>query len=188
MCAPDPNRNIRMQARIEKLKKDTQYHSASLKFWNREMGAKRRVGGLTRGLSRTKSNAYSKALWALGKGRLAQEGITRQKARISRYSDRSGVAVSNRYNVAKYKALLDKQKQIESTLNNTFGRNMDIANQMIMRNHMTQVAKNRASIGTRPEYGAPVMMPPVDRQGQMWANLSLAMGVASTGAAAFKGS
>ena len=94
-----------MQARIEKLKKDTQYHSASLKFWNREMGAKRRVGGLTRGLSRTKSNAYSKALWALGKGRLAQEGITRQKARISRYSDRSGVGVSNRYNVAKYKAL-----------------------------------------------------------------------------------
>ena len=182
MCAPDPNRGVRMQARIEKLKKDTAYHSASLKFWNREMGAKRRVGGLTRGLSRTKSNAYSKALWALGKGRLAQEGITRAKAKISRYSDRSGVAVSNRYNVAKYKALLDKQKQIESTINNTFGRNMDIANQMIMRNHMTQVAKNRASIGTKPEYGAPVMMPPKDRQGQFFANLQLAMGVASTAA------
>ena len=82
---------------------------------------------------------------------------------------------------------ISNNDDIESTLNNTFGRNMDIAHQMIMRNHNTQVAKNRASIGTRPEYGAPVMMPPVDRQGQMWANLSLAMGVASTGAAAFSG-
>ena len=50
---------------------------------------------------------------------------------------------------------------------------------------MTQVAKNRASIGTKPEYGAPVMMPPKDRQGQFFANLQLAAGVAST-AASFK--
>ncbi len=167
-----------MQAKIEKLKKDTQYHSASLKFWNRESGAKRRVGGLTRGYSRTKSDAYSKALWALGKGRLAQEGINRAKAKVSRYSDRSGVGVSNRYNVAKYKAILDKQRQIESTLNNTFGRNMDIAHQMIMRNHNTQVAKNRASLGARPEYGMPVMMPPKDRAGQMFANLQLGLSIA----------
>ena len=181
MCAPDPNAGVRRQARIEKMRKDSQFHSASLKYWNREAGAKRRVGGLTRGLSRTKSDAYSKALWALGKGRLAQEGITKAKAKLSRYSDRSGVGVSNRYNVAKYKALLDKQKQIESTLNNTFGRNMDIANQMIMRNHMTQVAKNRASIGSKPEYGPPVMMPPRDRQGQLMANLQLGLSIASLG-------
>ena len=105
-----------MQAKMEHARKGAKFHSASLKYWNREAGAKRRVGGLTRGLSRTKSDAYSKALWALGKGRLAQEGITKAKAKLSRYSDRSGVGVSNRYNVAKYKALLDKQKQIEQLL------------------------------------------------------------------------
>jgi len=168
-----------MQARIEKMKKDTQYFSASLKYWNREAGVKRRIGGLTRGLSRTKSDAYSKALWVLGKGRLAQEGIYRQKAKLSRYDQKTGVSRSNRYQMAKYKAILDKQRQIESTLNNTFGRNMDIAHQMIMRNHNTQVAKNRASLGARPEYGMPVMMPPQDKAGQMFANLQLGMSVAS---------
>ena len=179
MCAPDPNAGVRRQARIEKMRKDSQFHSASLKYWNREAGAKRRVGGLTRGLSRTKSDAYSKALWVLGKGRLAQEGIYKQKAKLSRYDQKTGVSRSNRYNVAKYKAILDKQRQIESTLNNTFGRNMDIAHQMIMRNHNTQVAKNRASLGARPEYGMPVMMPPKDRAGQLFANLQLGMSVAS---------
>ena len=179
VCAPDPNRGIRMQARIEKMKKDTQYYSASLKYWNREAGVKRRQGGLTRGLSRSKSDAYSKALWVLGKGRLAQEGIYRQKAKLSRYDQKTGVSRSNRYQAAKYKEILDQQRQIESTLNNTFGRNMDIAHQMIMRNHNTQVAKNRASLGARPEYGMPVMMPPRDRQGQMFANLQLGMSIGS---------
>ena len=97
------------------MKKDTQYFSASLKYWNKEAGVKRRQGGLTRGLSRTKSDAYSKALWVLGKGRLAQEGIYKQKAKLSRYDQKTGVSRSNRYQVAKYKAILDKQRQIEST-------------------------------------------------------------------------
>tara|TARA_R100000152_G_C6776565_1_gene205773 strand:- start:2192 stop:2923 length:732 start_codon:yes stop_codon:yes gene_type:complete len=167
-----------MQAKIEKMKKDSQYHSASLKYWNREAGVKRRIGGLTRGLSRSKSDAYSKALWVLGKGRLAQENIYKQKAKISRYADRTGVSRSNRYNVAAYKKILDKQRQIESTLNNTFGRNMDIAHQMITRNHNAQVAKNRASLGARPEYGMPVMMPPQDKAGQMFANIQLGLSVA----------
>ena len=57
------------------MKKDTQYHSASLKYWNREASVKQRQGGLTKGLSRSRSDAYSKALWTLGKGRLAQESI-----------------------------------------------------------------------------------------------------------------
>ena len=62
-----------MQAKIEKMKKDTQYHSASLKYWNREASVKQRQGALTKGLSRSRSDAYSKALWTLGKGRLANE-------------------------------------------------------------------------------------------------------------------
>jgi len=186
VCAPDPNAGIRMQAKIEKFKKDSKYHSDSLKYWNREAGVKRRSQSLTRALSRTKSDAYSKALWVLGKGRLAQEGIYKKKAMVSRYSDKTGVARSNRYNVSKYKAILDKQKQIESTINNTFGRNMDIANQMISRNHQMQVAKNRASLGARPEYGAPVMMPPKDSQGQFFNSLSMGLGIASSAMGLFK--
>jgi len=173
-----------MQAKIEKMKKDTQYHSASLKYWNREASVKQRQGGLTKGLSRTRSDAYSKALWTLGKGRLAQESVQKQKAKLSRYDQKTGVSRSNRYMSAKYKAILDKQRAIESTIDNTFGRNADITHQAIQRNHMANVAANRQRLGTRPQYGAPVMMPPVDRAGQTWANIQMALQIAGTAAGA----
>ena len=179
MCAPDPNAGIRMQAKIENQKKQTRYHSESLKYWNREVSVKQRQGAISRGLSRSRSDAYSRALWALGKGRLAQEGVERSKAKVARFADKTGLSRSNRYMSAKYKSILDKQRQIESTINTTFGRNMDIAHQMIMRNHMNQVAKNRTALGARPEYGAPVMMPPRDRAGQFFNSLSIGLGILS---------
>ena len=181
VCAPDPNAGIRMQARIEKKKKDTQWHSAKLKYWNKEVSVKARQGALTKGLSRSRSDAYSKALWTLGKGRLAQESVQKQKAKLSKYDQKAGVSRSNRYMSNAYKAILDKQRAIESTIDNTFGRNMDIAQQAIKRNHMYQVAQNRMRLGTKPEYGAPVMMPPKDRAGQMMANLQMGLSIASLG-------
>jgi len=173
-----------MQAKIEKMKKDTQYHSASLKYWNREASVKQRQGALTKGLSRSRSDAYSKALWTLGKGRLANEAIYRAKSKVkgAQKDIKSGESRARGYMASKYKAILDKQRQIESTIDNTFGRNMDIAQQAISRNHMYQVAKNRERLATRPEYGAPVMMPPRDRAGQNFANLQMALQIASIGA------
>ena len=181
MCAPDPNAGIRMQAKIEKQKKDARYRSDSLKYWNREVSAKQRQGSLTKGLSRTRSDAYSKALWTLGKGRLANANLYKSKTNLrgKQVDLKRGVSRSNRYMSAKYKEILDKQRQIESTINNTFGRNMDIANQMITRNHMQQVAKNRQALGTRPEYGVPVMMPPRDTMGQMFNTISMGLSIAS---------
>ena len=181
MCAPDPNAGIRYQAKIEKQKKDSRYRSDSLKYWNREVSAKQRQGSLTKGLSRTRSDAYSKALWTLGKGRLANANLYKSKTNLrgKQVDLKRGVSRSNRYMSAKYKEILDKQRQIESTINNTFGRNMDIANQMITRNHMQQVAKNRQALGTRPEYGVPVMMPPRDTMGQMFNTISMGLSIAS---------
>ena len=171
-----------MQAKIEKMKKDTAYHSAKLKYWNRETAGKQRVGGLTKGLSRTKSDAYSRALWALGKGRLANQKIYRAKAKLARHSDKTGESRARNYMSGKYRELLDKQRQIESSLDNTFGRNMDTMWQGIQRNHMAAMAKNRQKIGVAPEYGAPVMMPPRDRAGQNFANIQMALQIASIGA------
>ena len=186
MCsAPDPNAGIRQQAKIDKMKKDTQYHSASLKYWNREAAANQRRGTLGRGLSRSKSDAYSKALWTLGKGREANEQIYRARSKLARHSDRSGESRARGYMGAKYKQILDQQRKIESSLNATFGRNMDTVYQGIQRFHMNKVAKNRESIGIRPEYGAPVMMPPRDRTGQMMGNLQMGLQIASLGFAAF---
>ena len=181
MCAPDPNAGIRHQARIEKRKKDAQYHAASLKFWNREVSGKQRAGALTTGLSRSKSDAYSRAIWALGKGRESNEKLYRSAAKLSRVAGKTGVSRSNRYMTGKYKEILDQQRRIESSINATFGRNMDATMQGISRQHMNLVAKNRQQIGVRPEYGGPVMLPPRDTQGQFFNSLSLGLSAVGTG-------
>ena len=180
MCAPDPNAGIRMQARIENKKKHAKFYSESLKFWNREAAAKQRKGALTTGLSRTRSDAYSKALYTLGKGRQANAKLySAGAAKLSRYDQKTGVGRSRRFMAGKYKAILDKQAQIESTIDATFGRNMDVAWQGILRNHQNKVAKNRESIGVRPEFGVPVFLPPKDRMGQMFSNISTMLSIAS---------
>ena len=179
MCAPDPNAALRRQALMEHRKKMSKYHSESLKYWNREVSVKQGKSRLTKGLSRSRSDAYSKALWALGKGRLANENLYRQKAKLMRFSDQKNTSRSNRYMANNYKTILDKQRQVESTINNTFGRNMDIAHQMIQRNHMAQVAKNRMRLGSKPEFGMPVMMPPRDSMGQLFNTLGMGLQIGS---------
>ena len=179
MCAPDPNAGIRYQAKQEHKKKLQQYNSASLKYWNREVSAKQRSNTLTRGLSRARSDAYTKALWALGKGRQANEKLYRTRAKISKYDQKTGTSRSSRYMAGKYREILDQQSRIESTINNTFGRNMDIQQQGIIRQHQNYVAKNRQKLGVRPEFGAPVMMPPRDTQGQFFNSVSMGLQFAS---------
>ena len=183
MCAPDPNAGIRYQAKLEKQKKDQKFHSDSLKYWNREVSAKQRSGALTTGLSRARSDAYSKALWTLGQGRQATQEIYKAGAKLSRRADKTGVSRASRYMSGKYRAILDKQSNVERMLNATFGRNMDTVQQGIQRRHQNLVAKNRQKLGVRPEYGSPVMMPPKDRQGQMFNTLSMGLSIASLGVA-----
>ena len=172
MCAPDPNAGIRYQAK---------FHSDSLKYWNREVSAKQRSGALTTGLSRARSDAYSKALWTLGQGRQATQEIYKAGAKLSRRADKTGVSRASRYMSGKYRAILDKQSNVERMLNATFGRNMDTVQQGIYRRHQNLVAKNRQKLGVRPEYGSPVMMPPKDRQGQMFNSISMGLSIASLG-------
>ncbi len=179
MCAPDPNAGIRYQAKQEKKKKDQQYRSASLKYWNREVSAKQRSNTLTRGLSRARSDVYTRALWALGKGRQANEKLYRTRAKLSKYDQKTGTSRSSKYMTSKYQEILNQQSRIESTINNTFGRNMDIQQQGIIRQHQSYVAKNRQKLGVRPEYGAPVMMPPRDTQGQFFNSVSMGLQFAS---------
>ena len=179
MCAPDPNAGIRYQAKQEKKKKDQQYRSASLKYWNREVSAKQRSNTLTRGLSRARSDVYTRALWALGKGRQANEKLYRTRAKLSKYDQKTGTSRSSKYMTSKYQEILNQQSRIESTINNTFGRNMDIQQQGIIRQHQNYVAKNRQKLGVRPEYGAPVMMPPRDTQGQFFNSVSMGLQFAS---------
>ena len=57
---------------------------------------------------------------------------------------------------------------------------MDIVNQSIQRDYLSRMAKNRAALGVRPEYGAPVMMPP--RGDTTMANIGMALQFAGTAA------
>ena len=182
MCAPDPNAGARMQAKIRHQEKAAKYGSDSLKYWNRETSYVRGKHRNVIGLSRTKSDAMSKALFTLGKGRQQLEAYQREyhaKAGARAFKDSSGTGYSKTADRSAYLALLKKQSDIEYTIDNTFGRKMDTVKQGIKRQYLSQEAANRQALGVRPEYGAPVMMPPKDRAGQLFANLQMGLSIAS---------
>jgi len=170
-----------MQAKIEQKKKLSQYQSEQLKYWNRETSYVRGKHRIGTGLSRAQSDAYSKAMATLGVARTYQADYAREAAGIVRHQDESGVGRSNRRNLGKYQKILAKQAQIESSINNAFGRNYDTLHQGLTRNYQNQLADNREALGIRPEFGAPVFMPPKDKAGQTWANIQMGMSVVSSG-------
>ena len=173
MCA-DKNAGIRAQARATQAQRMFEYRSKALKFHNRETSYLRGKDVATMGLSRARSDAYYSALHAQGKGRQAKEELVRQYATKQKGFEggRSRQIRGGRSN--DFLALLKKQSQIESTIHQTFGRNMAIAEQGIKRQYMNTMAKNRETLGIAPsEFGPPTMMPPKDRGGLL--------GVLSTG-------
>ena len=182
VCAPDPNAGVRMQAKLEKRKKDNAYHSASLKYWNRETKYVRGKQRIAAGRSRARSDVYQTALYTLGQGRRKSAALQAKAGKISRVSGKTGVSRTRQYGLNKYKAILDAQTQIENSIDSTFGRNMALKYRKIDRYRNKALAKNRAALGTRPEYGLPVLMPPRDRQGQFFNSLSMGLGIASSAA------
>ena len=177
MCAPDPNAAARRAARERQIAKHAKFGSESIKYWNRETTYKRGKEAAALGLSRAKSDAYVKALNILGSGRKQKENLHRAYAG-SRYVDEGGRSrTAGRNTLLK---LLQQTAQIDKASNEAFGRNYDILFQGIQREYLTRQAKNRSRLGTRPEWGAPVMMPPRDRTGQFLASLQMGLGIASS--------
>ena len=181
MCAPDPNAGIRMQARVEKMKKDTQYKSESIKYWNRETQYLRGRQRIATGLSRAKSDTYVKALYALGQSRKQLEGLQHDKGQLPSRALTGGSYTTKSRNYGRkehLKQILNKQAALESSIDTQFGRNMDANMTKLSRFNQIAKARNRERLGVRPEYGAPVMMPP--KGDTTMANLSIAMqGVSS---------
>jgi len=182
VCAPDPNAGIRMQARIEKQKKDAQYHSEELKYYNRETAYTRGKSRIARGLSRAKSDAYASALHAYGTANRMKVGIEMEKATIQSAAGAAtaeGESRSDRYGRNARLALLNKAAKIEASVDNTFGQRMAGMNKKIERQYLRNTAKNRDALGVTPEYGMPVMMPP--KGDTTMANLQMGLGILSTG-------
>ncbi len=177
MCAPDPNAGARRAAQERQNFKIAKHASDSIKYWNRETTYKRGREAIAMGFSRSKSDAYVKALNIISEGRKSSENLQRAYS-TERYVDEGGRGRRAGKNILN--KLLANQAQIDKASNEAVGRNYDILMQGVTRDYVSRQAKNRTTLGVKPEWGAPVMMPPVDRKGQFLATLSTGLSIATS--------
>ena len=170
MCV-DANAGARHAARQRWAEKDAKYRSESLKFWNRETSAVRGMQRAATGYSRAISNDYQRALYVQGQARKAyQAGFI--KYQQSKTSVNEGGR--DRRSVKKGLVALTRARgQLDNAVQKEFGVQMQRRYRARLGQMQNFQAKTRESLGIRPEYGAPVMMPPSDR-------LSGALSIASS--------
>ena len=170
MCV-DANAAARHAARQRWMEKDAKYRSESLKFWNRETSAVRGMQRAATGYSRAISNDYQRALYVQGQARKAYQ------AGFIKYQQTKGsVDEGGRDRRAKRKglvALTRARGQLDNAVQKEFGVQMQRRYRARLLKMQSVQAQTRQSLGIRPEYGAPVLMPPSDR-------LSGALSIAST--------
>ena len=164
MCV-DANRGLRAQQRQRAREKDATYAQQGLKFFNKETSLRRAKDRNIIGYSRDTSDAYVRALYSQGKGRLAVQDAaskffsTKNKERgRALQGGRSRAAGRNSY--LKY---LNTVAKVDSVMDATFGRNMAYAQEGARRKFLNQNAKAREALGIPAAYGAPVMLSPTDR-------------------------
>ena len=170
MCV-DANAAARNAARERWMQKDAKYRSESLKFWNRETSAVRGMQRAATGYSRAISNDYQRALYVQGQARKAYQ------AGFIKYQQTKGsVDEGGRDRRARKKglvALTRARGQLDNAVQKEFGVQMQRRYRARLLKMQSVQAQTRQSLGIRPEYGAPVLMPPSDR-------LSGALSIAST--------
>lgn len=163
MC--DLNAGSRRAARQRWMEKDANFRSASLKFWNRETTGQRGLNTATIGLSKGFSNDLQRALYVQGKSRQQYENV------FAKYWAEGGdikAKQGGRSRTAGRKGLLALTRargMLNNAVRNEFGPNMARRTQARLHQYGTVKAKAINAIGVRPEYGAPVLMPPSNRLG-----------------------
>ena len=161
----DANAGARMAARQRWMEKDANYRSASLKFWNKETTGQRGLNTATIGFSRAMSNDLQRALYVQGQARQQYESA------FAKYFAQGGDIVGKqegRSRTAGRKGLLALTRArgaLNNAVRNEYGPNMSRRQQARLRQYQVARAKAINSIGVRPEYGAPVLMPPTNRLG-----------------------
>ena len=160
MCV-DANAAARNAARQRWMEKDAKYRSESLKYWNRETSAVRGMQRAATGYSRAISNDYQRALYVQGQARKAYQ------AGFIKYQQTKGsVDEGGRDRRARSKglvALTRARGQLENAVQKEFGVQMQRRYRARLLKMQNFQAQTRQSLGIRPEYGAPVLMPPSDR-------------------------
>ena len=174
----DANAAARNAAKQRWMEKDAKYRSESLKFFNREAQAVKNVDLAARGFSRAISDDYQRAIYAQGQSFKALEQgyasyFSNKETGLAFQEGRSRTA--GRKNLVR---LLQAQGRLEAGIENEFGANMARRFTARKREYQVALAKTRQTLGVRPEYGAPVLMPPSDR---LSGALSIASQVMSIG-------
>ena len=161
----DLNASARQQAKQRWMEKDANYRSASLKFWNRETTGQRGLNTATIGFSRAMSNDLQRALYVQGQARQQYENL------FSKFYAQGGDIIGKqegRSRTAGRKGLLALTRArgaLNNAVRNEYGPNMARRYQARLRQYQGARAKAVNSVGVRPEYGAPVLMPPTNRLG-----------------------
>ena len=176
MCV-DANAAARNAARQRWMEKDAKYRSESLKFWNRETSAVRGMQRAATGYSRAISNDYQRALYVQGQARKAYQ------AGFIKYQQTKGsVDEGGRDRRARKKglvALTRARGQLDNAVQKEFGVQMQRRYRARLLKMQNFQAQTRQSLGIRPEYGAPVLMPPSDRLSGALSIASQVIGIVS---------
>ena len=158
MCV-DANAGARAAARERAAQKDALFAQEGLKFFNKETQLARAQKRNVVGYSRDLSDAYAGALAAQGKGRKQEEDVVRAYF-SGKKTDEGGR--STRFGLKDYQLLLGKRAEVESIVDNLYGRNMAYAQEGARRKFQAANAQARQKLGIPPAFGAPVMLPPTD--------------------------
>ena len=158
MCV-DANAGARRAARQRNREKHANFNQRKLQFFNKETSLARAKNRNVIGYSRDLSDAYVRAIYTQGKGRLRNQELVAQyfgKKKI----DEGGRART--YGKKQYQGLLRKQAEIQGVTANMFGRNMAYAQEGARRKFQAANAQAREKLGIPAAFGAPVMLPPTD--------------------------
>ena len=158
MCV-DANAGARRAARQRNREKHANFQQESLKFFNRETSLARAQNRNVLGYSRDLSDAYVRAIYTQGKGRLRNQQL------VADYFGKKKIDEGGRartYGRKQYQGLLSKQSEIEAITRNMFGRNMAYAQEGARRKFLAANAQAREKLGIPAAFGAPVMLPPRD--------------------------
>ena len=169
MCV-DANAGARRAAKQRAAEKDAVFAQKKLQFFNKETSLQRAQNRNVVGYSRDLSDAYVRAVYTQGKGRLRNQALAAKYFAGKKVNEGGR---GRRFGKAQYRNLLRQQGEIENITANNFGRNLAYARTGATRKFQAANARAREKLGIPAAYGAPVMMPPTDR-------LTGALNIAST--------
>ena len=161
MCV-DANAGARFAAKQRHLDKTYKFKSQSIQYWNRETELKRDKNRIARGYSIGISNDYARALEKQGaafkSAETAYKKYISSKGRARSFQG-GRTKASQRGQLLQ---LLAAKGNLENRIKKEFGRNMDARYRKRLMQMQTQQVAARQKLGNRPEFGAPVLMPPKD--------------------------